>query len=348
VVHDFSVAPSFDASGQAPVSFPAARERGISRRELDGALWQRNTRGFYLFGGAEPTDVDVRIAQAVALLPDGAAIGGWASLYLQGAHDLDGGPDLRITRTARRRRSRASLTPGHRRAPSDEPELADVAPVLVSVGPNGKIRPRAGVDISRRILPEDQIAMVGDTPCVVAPRAVVDLVGQQPPEEGLVSLDAYLRAGLGDAKQVYAHLARHPLVRARDRVARLLTMADGRSRSCPESRFRWVWMVEAGLPRPKVNVPLFGPDGTLLGIPDLFDEQSALVGEYDGSQHRDLLAHTDDNLREERLERHNTIVVRATALDVFRRRASLVARIRAARRDGLARDRSRDRWTLGR
>jgi len=77
-----------------PVSISTAAEIGVSRKQLRGALWQRNTRGFYLWAGVDADNVDVRIAQATALLPTGAAIGGWASLYLQGAIDLDGGSVL--------------------------------------------------------------------------------------------------------------------------------------------------------------------------------------------------------------------------------------------------------------
>lgn len=342
------LAPLDNSTAATPVAYPAARESGITRSELRGALWQRNTRGFYLRVGVDVSDVDTRIAQAAAVLPTGAAIGGWASLYLQGARDLDGGPELQVRRTAGRRRSRASLDPAARRAPTTEADLLDLAPVLISVGPGARIRPRAGVDLSRRILLDDELVTVGDVLCVAATRAVVDLVGQQPPEEGLVSLDCYLRAGLGEPADVLRYLARHPRVRRAEQIARLVAMADGRARSCPETRFRWIWTVEAGLPRPAVNVPLLGPGGELLGIPDLFDERSALVGEYDGSHHRALVAHTDDNEREERFERHNATVVRATAIDIHRRRRALVARLRSGRRAGLSRDRSRDRWTLGR
>jgi hypothetical protein len=324
-----------------PISLRRAAELGITEGELRGPFWRQNTRGYYLWAGTNGDDVDVRIAQAISLMPAGTAVGGWASLYLQGATDLGGGADMLVRRVAGLRRSRA-------RRPAPRPLPTDRAPVLVSLGPGAKIRTREDIDVSRRVLREDDLVTAGDVLCVHPTRALVDLMSCQPAEEGLVSIDAYLRAGLGSVTDVLRYLGQHPQVVGARRIARLATLADGRARSCPESRLRWIWRVEAGFPRPHVNVPLFGPDGQLLGIPDLLDEQSAVVGEYDGSQHRALQAHTDDNVREEGFERGNLIVVRATAIDIFRRRPQLVARSRAARRDGLARDRSRDRWSIGR
>jgi len=321
-----------------PVSISTAAEIGVSRKQLRGALWQPNTRGFYLWAGVDADNVDVRIAQATALLPTGAAIGGWASLYLQGAIDLDGGSDLNVQRTAMLRRSRTT--------PAFRPSTSRPAPVLVCVGPGARIRPRDDVDLSRRALPDEDVVMVGDVPCVRAARAATELMGRQPPEDGLVSVDAVLRAGLTELDEISAYVAANPRVVGAERIRRLLRMADGNSRSCPESRLRWIWCVQAGLPRPLVNVTLLDQYGRELGIPDLLDEESGLVGEYDGAQHRELGAHTLDNDREERFERHNLLVARATSIDIFRRRQLLIARLRAAHRDGLRRDRSRDRWTI--
>lgn len=52
------------------------------------------------------------------------------------------------------------------------------------------------------------------------------------------------------------------------------------------------------------------------------------------------------NIREEGFEAGNLVVVRATSIDVWGRRAELVRRIKNAQMRGLARDRSRDTWDL--
>jgi hypothetical protein len=51
-------------------------------------------------------------------------------------------------------------------------------------------------------------------------------------------------------------------------------LCDGRAASCPESRLRVLWVVEAGLPPPLVNVPVFTLSGLLIGIPDLIDAEA--------------------------------------------------------------------------
>jgi very-short-patch-repair endonuclease len=65
-------------------------------------------------------------------------------------------------------------------------------------------------------------------------------------------------------------------------------------------------------------------------MPDLFLPGCGLAGEYDGELHRELRMHTDDNQREESFEDLGLIVVRATSLDVGRRRAATAERLRRA------------------
>lgn len=123
-------------------------------------------------------------------------------------------------------------------------------------------------------------------------------------------------------------------------------LADPRAASFPESRLRYVWVVEAGLPVPLVNVTLTDTDGHRLGDPDLLDIEAALVGEYDGAHHRALDSHTRDNAREEGFELRNLVVVRATSIDLWPRRPLLVRRLEDGYRRGLARDRARDAFGL--
>jgi hypothetical protein len=107
---------------------------------------------------------------------------------------------------------------------------------------------------------------------------------------------------------------------------------------------RYVWIVLAGLPKPVVNPVVVDEDGWFVGKPDLLDPGAGATGEYDGAQHRDLRQHTDDNDREESFERVNLVVARATAVDLWSRRARLVWRLQDAYRRGRSRDRARDRW----
>ena len=129
-------------------------------------------------------------------------------------------------------------------------------------------------------------------------------------------------------------------------AARLaIPLLDGAARSGPGSRFRYVWVVQAGLPPPLVNRGV-DHQGFLAGVADLLDVEAAMVGEYDGAQHRELAHHTADNAREEGLEALNLTVVRATAMDLWPGRRRLVQRLRDGHRRGSTRDRTRDAFGL--
>lgn len=106
-----------------------------------------------------------------------------------------------------------------------------------------------------------------------------------------------------------------------------------------------VWVLEARLPRPHVNPPVFDLGGELLGFPDLLDAEAGTVFEYDGSGHREELQHASDNNREELFEEHRLLVGRVTRVDM-RDRAAVARRMVSTRRRGLGRDRRADRWTL--
>jgi hypothetical protein len=225
------------------------------------------------------------------------------------------------------------------------PAAARLQPLLVHVGPDGRTRPTKLLHVDRgRLAPDDVVEHRGLM--VVRPGAAcLSIARRYGVEEGLVAADATVAAGLTTFEELAELSSRVPRrargVRASREVAQLV---DGRSASPPESRLRYVWLVLARLPKPLVNVTVIDQRGGVLGKPDLLDPEAAAAVEYDGGQHRDLDHHSADNEREERLERVNLVVARATALDLWPRRAHLVDRLRDAHRRGETRDRSRDRW----
>lgn len=296
----------------------------VSDHELRGPPWDHRMRGLYRWGDTG-LGVRERIADVAALLPQGAAIGGWASLWWQGATDLDGRADLGVHRVSTLPRSRAGN-------PAPRQPLRHLAPVLVCVGPGARIRPRPEIDLSRRRLADEEVVELDGIPFVLAARCVVDLIGRQPPELGLATIDAAIRGGATSAEAVGLYLLEHPRVYGRPKALRVVGLADGRARSRPESVMRWIWVVEAGLPPPLVNPGICDAWGTLHGEPDLLDLEAGLVGEFDGAHHRELRQHTSDNIREETFENLNLEVVRATTIDLWPRRRELVARVLADRK----------------
>jgi len=71
-------------------------------------------------------------------------------------------------------------------------------------------------------------------------------------------------------------------------------------------------------------------DGRLIGVPDLFDPEAGLVGEYQGEDHKDGARHRKDVEREERFRDHGLELFEVAGGDLLRRHV-VVARMRRAR-----------------
>lgn len=310
------------AATREPVRLADAARLGLPRHELLSPRWQHVGRGVRAWHALDPMDPGLRIGAVLLGVPKYAALGGWASLWWQGVRTRDG------------------LT---------GPAAGTAQPVLVHVGPTGHLRHRTGVVVDRSRLADADVLEVRGARVTAATRAVVDVMCRDGVEEGMVAGDAACAAGLTSPERLAAYVANHPGNRGVPRARRAAPLVSPWSRSVPESRFRYVWVVQAGLPAPLVNATVVdGDHGWFAGEVDLLDDEAGMVGEYDGAHHRELAAHTADNSREERLEALGLIVVRATSLDLWPGRRRLVHRLRARHADGLARDRSRDRWGIRR
>ncbi len=304
----------------------ALHRRGVSRSELHGPLWVHTARGLYAWSaGGAPTPVE-RILRAAAVLPDGAAVGGWAAALLHGAHVLDGmaqdGTPLPIP---------LCLSRGQtcRRVGADRVWRSDLAPTDVT-----RIRGvpvtsvvRTGFDLARW----DQVTVRAGS-C------------ERSLQEAVVHVDALLAATAVQSAEIIEYLRCHPR-RAGTRQARqVLRLVDAGSASPGESRLRVLWIRDARLPAPLSNVVVRDSAGEALACVDLLDPDAAVVGEYDGGYHADAERRAADLARQARLEAAGLQVVRVASVDLVRFRRRTVARLRDARARGLARDRRRDAW----
>jgi hypothetical protein len=110
------------------------------------------------------------------------------------------------------------------------------------------------------------------------------------------------------------------------RLGSALQLLSERSDSAPESELR-VWVIEAGLPAPSVNVAVFDKRGRFLAQPDLTWRDKRLALEYEGDHHRtDPKQWHADLERFARLQEHGWTVLRAAAED-YRRPGRLLARL---------------------
>lgn len=94
-----------------------------------------------------------------------------------------------------------------------------------------------------------------------------------------------------------------------------------------ETRLRML-LVLGGLPRPEVQVTIRDSWHRAVGRLDLFYKDRRLGLEYDGGQHREMLA--EDNRRQNRLLEAGVRLLRFTAGDVFNTPDVVLAQVRSA------------------
>ena len=176
-------------------------------------------------------------------------------------------------------------------------------------------------------------------------RAVFDEMRRvDDPRGQWVALDMAAAAELVSLREMRGYLEGRRSWRRSRRVTWGVALASELSLSPNETRFRLVWVVDAGLPTPLVNQPVWDREGRLLGIADLLDPVVGLVGEYDGATHRHAARHAKDVRREDGFRRAGLEVVRATGPDL-EERGALGIRVRHAHERASSPGRPRC-WTL--
>lgn len=292
---------------------------GVTRGELAGPRWRAPFHGVRSPAVGDSGSPLQRLLDVAEIVPAGGAIGGWGAAHLLGATELDG-----RGRSGRERQDVMVLAPRpHHQAY------------------------RPGVRFLRSRLDEGDVVEVRGIRVTARLRTAFDLARASTVENGMVAADVLCRVLGLEPASVMLYLEEHPRFRGVPVARRALALADPRSRSVGESRLRYVWVVEAGLPRPQCNPYVVDAAGGVVAMPDLLDDGSGLAGEYDGATHRQLMDHTHDNSREEDLENLGLVVVRATSLDLGALRPRTVTRLRTGWGRAAATPRPRWGWLPG-
>lgn len=287
-----------------PRGFAGPTKRQAAQAGPRWSEWRRVWRGWYVPAYVDPDLPEQRALEASVLLSPGGAVTGWAALRLHGATFFDGrGPDGAQAPVE-------LVTPHYRAA------VEGIAWRQDSLAPADLVI-RAGVPVTR---PE---------------RAVLDAMRRaEDVRRAVGSLDMACAAELVSPQRVTRYAAARAGWVGMPLVAQALELGDERSRSPLETDGRLVWRLDAGLPAPLVNVPVFSRHGKLLGIADLLDEAAGLVVEFDGADHAGAGRRSKDAGRESGLRNHRLEVERVTGYDLHHRPA-LVRRLHAARRRSL-------------
>lgn len=300
-----------------PVGVDPAGLAGPTKRQAAGSRWRRTSRGAYVPADVDGSVPEQRIVEQAHRLPPGAAVTGWAALRLHGARYFDGtGP-----------------AGGHVRVP-------------VVLGPGERLDSDDQLHVSREPwVPEQAWVRAGIR--VTEPRRALfdELRRVQDWRDRVVAMDMAAAAGLVSVAQMIAWHAAHSGWRRARRVPRALRHASERSRSPAEVRMRLVWEVDARLPRPLVNQEIFDRRGRFVAMVDLLDPVAGVVGEYDGSAHRQTRRRGRDIGREEALRRLGLEYFDAVAPDL-RAREALADRMRSTRARARFEAAEQRAWTI--
>lgn len=203
------------------------------------------------------------------------------------------------------------------------------APAEVTV-PAGRAGPRsrAGVRVRRDLLHPGEIVEVAGVRATSPMRTAFDLVRWLPLAEGVVAVDALARGRF--APDLLLHFAaRYSGLRGVRRIADVLTWADARSGSPPETRLRLILRWN-GLPAPIPQHPVIDDRRRILWL-DLAYPEHRLGVEYDGGDHfATPEAARADAQRHTRLVAAGWRVLRYTAAEMRHEPARIVSEVRHA------------------
>jgi very-short-patch-repair endonuclease len=272
----------------APFDLAAAREFGLTKDHLRGKSWRRVGRG--VFAWHEIADgAIVKFQAALNRVPDGSVLSGRSAAWL---HGLD---------------------------------LAPCSPVEVTVPIASRASRRAGLWIHRSADIERVLAK--GLPVTSRERTIADLARREALIEAVVLLDMALHRRMTTTSLLTKWVGAHPAHRGVATLRQAIEFAEPKTESPMETRMRML-LVLAGLPRPRVQVPLYDVTGIFVGRPDLYYPRQRLALEYDGAIHRDSLV--ADDRRQNRLVDTGYRVLRFTAGDILLTTAATVAIVRRA------------------
>jgi len=146
-------------------------------------------------------------------------------------------------------------------------------------------RPPAGIVARNERIGEDEITLVAGLPVTTPARTAFDLGRYQPRGRAIARMDALMRAAPFSNEEVLLLAKRYRGARGVKDLKERLPLVDGGAASPRETWLRLIY-IDAGLPKPTTQIPIFDTDGTLLRTVDMGWEEFKVVSEYDGDQHR--------------------------------------------------------------
>jgi hypothetical protein len=300
-----------------PVRLDPTGITGPTRGQARGPHFRQTSHGWYVPSEVDSTRVEQRILEQSMRIIRRGGVGGWASLRWRGANYFDGLADG--GRTARE------------------------VPILIMHG--GRRGSAALLGANRFQLAATEREFVHGIWASTIQRSLFDEMRFQTPRRAACALEMTAAAGLISVALFAEYVAHRRGWTGVPMVRKVISWCGDCSRSGPETLMKLVWLLDAGLPMPLINVPVFSLGGRLLGYPDLFDPLAGMVGEYNGVDHKSIERHRSDVAREERYRDHGLEYFTVVGGDL-RDRDLVVKRMLATRQRALFQDPGCRRWTL--
>lgn len=267
-----------------------------------------------------PADVErtpeQRIVEAAAVLPHFGGVSGWAGLRWQGAQWFDG-------------------------VAADGTTLL---PVTLATS-EADIRGQAGFRVSAERLGPDELMLHDGLTITTAIRSVTfEMRYAANVRAAVVVADMAMYADLVSTGELARWAGVNRGWTGCPQLREALALVEENAWSPQETRLRLVWMLDAELPRPRCNIPVFDRSGHHIATPDLLDEEAGVAGEYDGSVHLVGAARGRDVRREAAMRAVGLEYFPAVASD-WADRHQLAERMAATRRRARFEDPRSRAWT---
>lgn len=290
----------------APVRVDPSGNHGPTRGQARGAGWRLTSHGYYVPSYVDGNRVEQRIVEAAAVLsPGNGAVTGWAALAWLGARWFSG------------------VTVAGERLPVD-------------LAVWRKIRAQPGIAICEEGINPAEVILVDGLPITIPVRSVCFAMRYAPSVRDAVrTLDMAAYDDLVSIEELRLYAGTRPRTGLSSwtgiPLCREATeLGDENCWSPQEVTMGMIWMIDAGLGKPRFNVPIFDRSGQHICTPDLLDEESGVVGEYNGELHLQGAQRARDVRREEAYREFGLESFTMLAGDSADR-AGMAARMRAAR-----------------
>jgi hypothetical protein len=258
-----------------------------------------------------------RILEESMRLPSDGAVTGWAGCRLARAAYFDG----------------------------TDPDGVEL-PVPLLVPRTSRLRSLPTSSVSREPFAPNEVRAVLGIRTAMPVRALFDAMrAAKDPREAVVAMDMMAAAVQVSILEMRRYLGPRRSWRRAQQVGWALDLASERSLSPGEARMRLVWVLDAQLPFPLVNQPLWDERGRLLGVADIFDPTAGVVGEYDGGTHLRMGRRTKDAAKEDLCRRNGLEFFRVTPVDMHDT-GKVVERMRTTRARAPYLQGRRGTWTM--